>query len=101
MFKEVPSIDGAHMTIYELPDGDDVKDLDARVQPALDKLPGDTRIDTRCYREFASWTGEEWRGGKRSRLSDPDMEILLTRRCSSSRYSDVDRGPLATRRSRT
>ncbi|KAF1941719.1 hypothetical protein EJ02DRAFT_404080 [Clathrospora elynae] len=62
VFKEVAGIDGTYMTIYDLPDGVDAKDLDAQICPALDKLPTDARLDARCYTEYASWDREDWRG---------------------------------------
>ncbi|KAL6710312.1 hypothetical protein ACN47E_009258 [Coniothyrium glycines] len=73
MFKEVASIDGTHMTIYDLPNDQDAKDLDVKIQPAVDKLPGDARLDTRCYKEFASWHGEYWQGD----VNDVQMWIIV------------------------
>lgn len=69
MFKEVPGIDGTHMTIYDLPEDQDAQDLDVQIQPALGKVPEDSRIDTRCYKEFASWHGQEWQGGEKTLFS--------------------------------
>lgn len=63
MFKEVAGIDGTVMTVYDLKDTDDAKDIDAQIIPAQDKLSADVRIDARCYTELTSWLGGEWRGG--------------------------------------
>lgn len=66
MFKEVAGIEGSFMTVYDLPPGKDAKEIDAQLRPALDMLPADARVDTRCYTEHANWFGEEWRGGTRT-----------------------------------
>lgn len=63
MFKEVAAVHGTAMTVYDLKDKDDAKDIDAQIIPALDKLSEDVSIDARCYTELTSWLGGEWRGG--------------------------------------
>lgn len=63
MFKEVSGIDGAYMAVHDLPDGKDTEDLEMRLRPALEKLPGDVKIDARVYTQFAQWHGEDWREG--------------------------------------
>lgn len=62
-FKEIAGIDGRLMTIYDVPKQPSAQELDAQISPALDKLPKEARIETRCYKEYANWCGEEWRGG--------------------------------------
>ncbi|KAI4605111.1 uncharacterized protein J4E88_009988 [Alternaria novae-zelandiae] len=64
-FQEVPGIDGRFMTIYDLPKQPSAQDLDARICPALDKLPNEAKVDTRFYTEHKNWFGEEWRGDPR------------------------------------
>jgi hypothetical protein len=64
LFKEVTGIDGKYMTVYDLPDGDDVKAVDAQIQPDTTKLPKASKIDTRIYRQDQIWHGDEWRGRK-------------------------------------
>ncbi|CAG5141878.1 uncharacterized protein ALTATR162_LOCUS1032 [Alternaria atra] len=64
-FKEIAGIDGRLMTIYELPKQPSAPELDTQISPALDKLPKEARIETRFYKEYANWYGEEWRGDPR------------------------------------
>lgn len=72
MFKEVASIDGSLMTLYDLPDGVDAKDAITQKQLDEAKLPKDARIDTRVYDEYATWFGEEWC----ERKADPSADFL-------------------------
>lgn len=101
MFKEVPSIEGTHMTIYDLPGDQDAQDFDAQIQPALDRIPGGARIDTRCYKEFASWHGEEWQGGENAGTCTLRSKYMLTYWDRRSRHPDVDRRSLAAEGRRT
>ncbi|KAH8727280.1 hypothetical protein GQ44DRAFT_704781 [Phaeosphaeriaceae sp. PMI808] len=73
MFKEVAGIEGTYLTVYDLPNGDDAKDLDEQVHPELEKLSVGARLETRCYMEYANWFGEEWRGDAR----DVQMWIVV------------------------
>lgn len=79
MFKEVPGIQGDLMTVYKLPDSANVKDLDAQIYPALNKLSADARIETRYYKEHAKWFGKEWRDGK---FPKPLLQSQLGSQCS-------------------
>ncbi|KAF1850364.1 uncharacterized protein K460DRAFT_327147 [Cucurbitaria berberidis CBS 394.84] len=73
-FKEVEQIEGAFMTVYDLPDGKDAKEVDAQIQPALDELlTKDARLDARIYAEHANWFGSEWRGD----VEDVQMWIVV------------------------
>lgn len=64
LFKEVPSIQGTHMTVFELPENLEHEKLEAQIQPSLDKIPRDARFDTRLYKEHKIWNGEDWQGGE-------------------------------------
>lgn len=70
MFKEVAGIEGTYLTVYDIPNGEDAKDLDAQVRPELKKLSWNARLETRCYTEHANWFGEEWRGGMAPNLPE-------------------------------
>ncbi|EOA88280.1 hypothetical protein ACJQWK_01839 [Exserohilum turcicum] len=65
VFQEVTHVEGRHMTIYDLPDGPSEEELEAQIRPALEEIPGDAQLKTRCYREYANWFGEDWRGDSR------------------------------------
>ncbi|KAH7397219.1 hypothetical protein BKA66DRAFT_408964 [Pyrenochaeta sp. MPI-SDFR-AT-0127] len=61
MFKEVAGIDGKYMTVYDLSEDKDAKDVDAQIYPKADALSADARFHARCYTECANWFGDEWR----------------------------------------
>lgn len=91
VFQEVTHVEGRHMTIYDLPDGPSEEELEAQIRPALEEIPGDAQLKTRCYREYANWFGEDWRGGMStwprptahapSRLMTLHPQIPETSRC--------------------
>lgn len=64
MFKEVPGIDGASMTVYDLPSKMSLKEVEAQNEQALGKSSEPTRVETRIYTEYASWLGEDFRNGR-------------------------------------
>jgi len=64
MFKEVAGIDANYMTLYDLPDGPDPKDVVAQIQSETSNRPKNARLDTRVYDEYATWFGDEWPGRK-------------------------------------
>ena len=95
-FKEIAGIDGRLMTIYELPKQPSAPELDTQISPALDKLPKEARIETRFYKEYANWYGEEWRGGMFP-SGHKGTPWKLTPCTRSPRYPNVDRSSMATR----
>lgn len=72
-FQEVPQVEGKHMTIYDLPDGQGEQDLEAEIRPILGDLPRQARLNTRFFSEHANWYGEDWRGDPR----DVQMWIVV------------------------
>jgi hypothetical protein len=72
IFKEVTTIEGKYMTLYDLPASADAKAVAAQVQPEAENLSKITRMDTRIYEEAAVWHGEEWCG-----KVVPDMMLCM------------------------
>jgi hypothetical protein len=91
IFKEVASIYGKYMTLYDLKTSDE--DIYARIHPTTESLPANAQIDTRIYNEYATWYGEEWQGRKQlpsytmhPLLTSANPQIFATSKCSSSSY---------------
>lgn len=68
IFQEVPQVEGQHLTIYDLPDGQSEEELEAQIRPLLEELPGDAQLNTRYYKEQNKWLGEDWTGDTRDVL---------------------------------
>jgi hypothetical protein len=64
IFKEVASIDGELMTLYDLAANVEASKVDAQMQAAAQKMPQGARIETRIYNEWETWHGEHWREGR-------------------------------------
>jgi hypothetical protein len=64
MFKEVAGIEGKHITIYDLNENADARDINAQIQAARNKLQTDAKIDTRIYDHHATMYGEHWSNGE-------------------------------------
>lgn len=65
-FKEIAGIEGKYMTVYDISEEADAKEVDAQIYPKVETLSGDARLHARCYKECANWFGDEWRAGRSS-----------------------------------
>ncbi|KAF2123553.1 hypothetical protein P153DRAFT_303659 [Dothidotthia symphoricarpi CBS 119687] len=61
IFKEIPEIEGKYMATYDIPATISAEELDGIICPAPYELPSAARLDTRCYKEYATWYGGAWR----------------------------------------
>ena len=62
-FQEVPAVNGKHMTLLDLPEGQSINDFDARIRTLMGEVPDNARLNARCYHQMKRWDGEYWRDG--------------------------------------
>lgn len=76
-FQEVAQVNGKHMMIYDLPEGQSINDFEARVRASIEEIPDNARVNARCYHQMERYDGEYWRDGMMRERSLPRKDRII------------------------